>query len=158
MAPSRLKSPISRFTPRELTAAGVERQIRAFVRCAALARDAGYDGVEVMGSEGYFINQFLAAQTNRRTDEWGGSYENRMRLPVEIVSRIREKVGRDFIVIYRLSMLDLVPGGSTWDEVVTAREGHRARRAPRSSTPASAGTRRACPPSPRACRARRSRG
>jgi 2,4-dienoyl-CoA reductase (NADPH2) len=119
VAPSRLKSPISRFAPRELSSAGVERQIRAFVRCAALAREAGYDGVEVMGSEGYFINQFLAAQTNRRTDEWGGSYENRMRLPVEIVTRIREKVGRDFIVIYRLSMLDLVPGGSTWDEVVT---------------------------------------
>ncbi len=118
VAPSRLKSPISRFTPRELTTGGIERQIRAFVRCAALARDAGYDGVEVMGSEGYFINQFLAAQSNRRADEWGGSYENRMRLPVEIVSRIREKVGRDFIVIYRLSMLDLVPGGSTWDEVV----------------------------------------
>jgi 2,4-dienoyl-CoA reductase (NADPH2) len=118
VAPSRVRSPISRFTPRELSAAGVERQIRAFVRCAALAREAGYDGVEVMGSEGYFINQFLASQTNRRTDEWGGSYENRMRLPVEIVSRIREKVGRDFIVIYRLSMLDLVPGGSTWDEVV----------------------------------------
>ncbi len=118
VAPSRLKSPISRFTPRELTAAGIERQIRAFVRCAALARDAGYDGVEVMGSEGYFINEFLALQTNRRTDEWGGSYANRMRLPVEIVSRIREKVGRDFIVVYRLSMLDLVPGGSTWDEVV----------------------------------------
>jgi 2,4-dienoyl-CoA reductase (NADPH2) len=118
VAPSRLKSPISRFTPRELGAAGIERQIRAFVRCAALARDAGYDGVEVMGSEGYFINQFLAAQTNHRTDEWGGTYANRMRLPVEIASRIREKVGRDFIVIYRLSMLDLVPGGSTWDEVV----------------------------------------
>ncbi|HRA22372.1 MAG TPA: NADPH-dependent 2,4-dienoyl-CoA reductase [Usitatibacteraceae bacterium] len=119
VAPSRVKSPISRFTPRELSAAGIERQIRAFVRCAALARDAGYDGVEVMGSEGYFINQFLAAQANRRTDAWGGDYANRMRLPVEIVSRIREKVGRDFIVIYRLSMLDLVPGGSTWDEVVT---------------------------------------
>jgi 2,4-dienoyl-CoA reductase (NADPH2) len=118
VAPSRVKSPISRFTPRELSAAGIERQVRAFVRCAALARDAGYDGVEVMGSEGYFINQFLAAQANRRTDEWGGDYANRMRLPVEIVSRIREKVGRDFIVIYRLSMLDLVPGGSTWDEVV----------------------------------------
>ena len=118
VAPSRLKSPISRFTPRELSAAGIERQIRAFVRCAALAREAGYDGVEVMGSEGYFINQFLAAQANRRTDEWGGAYENRMRLPVEIVSRIREEVGRDFILIYRLSMLDLVPGGATWDEVV----------------------------------------
>ncbi|HQY48546.1 MAG TPA: NADPH-dependent 2,4-dienoyl-CoA reductase, partial [Usitatibacteraceae bacterium] len=119
VAPSRVKSPISRFTPRELSDAGIQRQIRAFVRCAALARDAGYDGVEVMGSEGYFINQFLAAQANRRTDAWGGDYANRMRLPVEIVSRIREKVGRDFIVIYRLSMLDLVPGGSTWDEVVT---------------------------------------
>ncbi len=118
VAPSRVKSPISRFTPRELSAAGIERQIRAFVRCAALARDAGYDGVEVMGSEGYFINQFLAAQANRRTDAWGGDYANRMRLPVEIVSRIREKVGRDFILVYRLSMLDLVPGGSTWDEVV----------------------------------------
>jgi 2,4-dienoyl-CoA reductase (NADPH2) len=118
VAPSRIKSPISRFTPRELSAGGIERQIRAFVRCAALARDAGYDGVEVMGSEGYFINEFLAAQTNQRTDDWGGSYENRMRLPVEIVSRIREKVGRDFIIVFRLSMLDLVPGGSTWDEVV----------------------------------------
>jgi len=118
VAPSRIKSPISRFTPRELTPAGIERQIRAFVRCAALARDAGYDGVEVMGSEGYFINEFLAAHTNRRTDDWGGTYAKRMRLPVEIVSRIREKVGPDFIVIYRLSMLDLVPGGSTWDEVV----------------------------------------
>ena len=118
VAPSKLKAPINRFTPRALSASGIERQIRAFVRCAALARDAGYDGVEVMGSEGYFINQFLAAQTNRRDDEWGGSYENRMRLPVEIVSRIREKVGRDFIVIYRLSMLDLVPGGSDWGEVV----------------------------------------
>ncbi len=118
VAPSKVKSPISRFTPRELSASGIERQIRAFVRCAALAREAGYDGVEVMGSEGYFINQFVAARTNRRTDGWGGPYENRMRLPVEIVSRIREKVGRDFIVIYRLSMLDLVPGGSTWEEVV----------------------------------------
>ncbi len=118
VAPSKLKAPINRFTPRALSASGIERQIRAFVRCAALARDAGYDGVEVMGSEGYFINQFLAAQTNRRDDDWGGSYENRMRLPVEIVSRIREKVGRDFILIYRLSMLDLVPGGSEWGEVV----------------------------------------
>jgi 2,4-dienoyl-CoA reductase (NADPH2) len=118
VAPSRLKSPISPFTPRALSARGVERQIRGFVRCAKLAREAGYDGVEVMGSEGYFINQFLAAHTNRRTDEWGGSYENRMRLPVEIVSRTREAVGRDFIIVYRLSMLDLVPDGSTWDEVV----------------------------------------
>jgi 2,4-dienoyl-CoA reductase (NADPH2) len=118
VAPSRLKSPISPFTPRALSGRGVERQIRGFVRCAKLAREAGYDGVEVMGSEGYFINQFIAAHTNRRTDEWGGSYENRMRLPVEIVSRTREAVGRDFIIVYRLSMLDLVPDGSTWDEVV----------------------------------------
>jgi len=118
VAPSRLKSPISPFTPRALSGRGVERQIRGFVRCARLARDAGYDGVEVMGSEGYFINQFIASHTNRRTDEWGGSYANRMRLPVEIVSRTREAVGRDFIIVYRLSMLDLVPDGSTWDEVV----------------------------------------
>lgn len=118
VAPSRIKSPITPFTPRELSAAGVERQIAAFVRCAKLAREAGYDGVEVMGSEGYFINQFLVAHTNKRTDQWGGSYENRMRLPVEIVSRIRQAVGRDFIIIYRLSMLDLVPDGSTWEEVV----------------------------------------
>ena len=112
VAPSRVKSPISPFAPRELTVRGIERQIRAFVRCAVLAREAGYDGVEVMGSEGYFINQFLAEHTNRRTDDWGGSWTNRMRLPVEIVSRTREAVGRDFIIVYRLSMLDLVPGGS----------------------------------------------
>ena len=119
VAPSRLKSPISPFTPRALSARGVERQIRGFVRCARLAREAGYDGVEVMGSEGYFINQFLVRHTNRRTDEWGGAYENRMRLPVEIVSRVREAVGRDFIIIYRLSMLDLIPDGSSWPEAVT---------------------------------------
>jgi 2,4-dienoyl-CoA reductase (NADPH2) len=115
---SRLKSPISPFAPRELTARGVERQIRAFVRCAVLAREAGYDGVEIMGSEGYFINQFVAARTNRRTDDWGGPYANRMRLPVEIVARTRAAVGPDFILVYRLSMLDLVPGGSDWNEVV----------------------------------------
>jgi 2,4-dienoyl-CoA reductase (NADPH2) len=118
VAPSRIKSPITPFTPRALSARGVERQIRAFVRCASLAREAGYDGVEVMGSEGYFINQFLAAHTNRRTDDWGGSYANRMRLPVEIIERTREAVGRDFVIVYRLSMLDLVPDGSSWDEVV----------------------------------------
>ena len=118
VAPSRIQSPISPFTPRELTARGIERQIRAFIRCARLAREAGYDGVEVMGSEGYFINQFLVEHTNQRTDAWGGSYENRMRLPLEILARMREAVGPDFIIIYRLSMLDLVPNGSSWEEVV----------------------------------------
>lgn len=118
VAPSRIQSPISPFTPRELSAGGIERQIRAFVRCALLAREAGYDGVEIMGSEGYFINQFLVTHTNQRTDDWGGSYANRMRLAVEIVRRTREAVGPDFIIIYRLSMIDLIPGGSSWDEVV----------------------------------------
>ncbi|MCX2862410.1 NADPH-dependent 2,4-dienoyl-CoA reductase [Paucibacter sp. PLA-PC-4] len=119
VAPSRIQSPISPFTPRELSARGIERQISAFVRCARLAREAGYDGVEVMGSEGYFINQFLVTHTNQRNDGWGGSYENRMRLPLEILARMRSAVGPDFIIIYRLSMLDLLPGGSNWDEVVT---------------------------------------
>ena len=118
VAPSRLKAPISRFTPRELSGAGVLRQVAAFVRCARLAQEAGYDGVEIMGSEGYFINQFLAARTNHRHDRWGGNWEGRMRLAVEIVARTRAAVGREFIIIYRLSMLDLVEGGSSWDEVV----------------------------------------
>ncbi len=123
VAPSKLKSPITPFTPRELSARGIERQIKAFVRASVLAREAGYDGVEIMGSEGYFINEFLVSYTNRRTDEWGGSYENRMRLPLEIVRRVREAVGRDFIIIYRLSMIDLIPGGSSWDEVVQLAKG-----------------------------------
>ncbi|MBL8311256.1 MAG: NADPH-dependent 2,4-dienoyl-CoA reductase [Burkholderiales bacterium] len=118
VAPSKLKSPITPFTPRELSARGIERQIRAYERCARLAREAGYDGVEIMGSEGYFLNEFLVSYTNRRTDEWGGSYENRMRLPVEVVRRVRAAVGPDFIIIFRLSLIDLVPGGSTWPEVV----------------------------------------
>ena len=118
VAPSAIKSPISMFKPRGLSARGVERNIRAFVRCASLAREAGYDGVEIMGSEGYFIHQFIAARTNRRKDGWGGPYEDRIRLPVEIVRRTREAVGKDFILIYRLSMLDLVQGGSTWEEIV----------------------------------------
>ncbi len=117
VAPSRIRSPITPFTPRALSAAGVERQIRAFVRCATLAREAGYDGVEVMGSEGYFINQFLVTHTNKREDRWGGPYEQRMQLPVEIVSRVREAVGKDFIVIYRISLIDLVPEGQDWTEV-----------------------------------------
>ncbi|WP_342069086.1 NADPH-dependent 2,4-dienoyl-CoA reductase [Yoonia algicola] len=119
VAPSAVKSPISPFPPTELDEDGIEKQIADIVTAAARAREAGYDGVEVMGSEGYFINQFLVTHTNKRTDRWGGSYENRMRLPVEIVRRVREAVGADFIVIYRLSMIDLVPNGSTWEEVVT---------------------------------------
>lgn len=118
VAPSRIRSPITPFTPRALTLGGIERQIRSFARCAVLAREAGYDGVEVMGSEGYFINEFLVTSTNRRTDRYGGPYVQRMQLPVEIVSRIREAVGADFIVIYRLSLLDLVPEGQSWEEVV----------------------------------------
>ena len=118
VAPSRIQSPISPFTPRELSAGGIERQIRAFVRCAKLAREAGYDGVEVMGSEGYFINQFLVKHTNQRTDDWGGSYANRIRLAVEVVKRVREAVGPDFIIIYRLSLIDLIPDGSNWAEVM----------------------------------------
>lgn len=118
VAPSKIKSPISPFTPHELSARGIERQIGAFVRCAKLAREGGYDGVEIMGSEGYLINQFISLHTNKRTDAWGGSYENRIRLPIEIVQRTREAVGRDFILIYRLSMLDLIPDGSDWNEVV----------------------------------------
>lgn len=118
VAPSAIRSPISPFAPRELDAAGIEKQISDIVTAAVRAREAGYDGVEVMGSEGYFLNQFLVAHTNRRTDDWGGSYENRMRLPVEVVRRVRAAVGADFIVIYRISLIDLVPDGSTWDEVV----------------------------------------
>ena len=118
VAPSAIKAPINPFTPKELDEEGIEKQISDFVTCARLAQSAGYDGVEIMGSEGYFINQFLAAHTNHRTDRWGGSYENRMRLPVEIVRRVREAVGTDFIIIYRLSMLDLVAEGSVWSEIV----------------------------------------
>ncbi|MFI9392652.1 FAD-dependent oxidoreductase [Streptomyces bauhiniae] len=119
VAPSPLQAPISPHVPRELTDADIERTIEDYARTARLARQAGYDGVEIMGSEGYLINEFIASGTNRRTDRWGGSYENRMRFPVEIVRRVREAVGEDFIIIYRLSMLDLVPGGSTLPEVVT---------------------------------------
>ncbi|HSG36210.1 MAG TPA: NADPH-dependent 2,4-dienoyl-CoA reductase [Paracoccaceae bacterium] len=116
---SAIKSPISPFPPKELDEEGIEKQINDIVTSATRAREAGYDGVEIMGSEGYFLNQFLVTHTNKRTDRWGGSYENRMRLPVEVVRRVREAVGSEFILIYRLSMIDLVPNGSTWDEVVT---------------------------------------
>ena len=118
VAPSTSRAPISRFRARGLTAWGVRKTIQDYARCARLAQRAGYDGVEVMGSEGYLINQFVAPQTNFRGDEWGGSFAHRIRFPVEIVRRTREAVGPDFIIIYRLSMLDLVEGGSTWDEVV----------------------------------------
>lgn len=118
VAPSAVKSPISPFPPIELDEDGIEKQISDIVTAAKRAQEAGYDGVEVMGSEGYFLNQFLVTHTNKRTDRWGGPYENRMRLPVEVVRRVREAVGPEFIVIYRLSMIDLVPNGSTHEEVV----------------------------------------
>ncbi len=118
VAPSPIKSPISPFPPAELDEEGIEKQISDIVNAARLAQQAGYDGVEIMGSEGYFINQFLVTHTNKRTDRWGGSYENRMRLPLEIVRRARAAVGQNFIIIYRLSMIDLVPNGSTTEEVI----------------------------------------
>jgi 2,4-dienoyl-CoA reductase (NADPH2) len=118
VAPSAIKAPISPATPRELTTAEVEQTIADYANAARLAREAGYDGVEVMGSEGYLINEFIAAPTNHRTDRFGGTYDHRMRFPIEIVRAVREAVGEDFIIIYRLSMIDLVPGGSTYDEVV----------------------------------------
>jgi len=118
VAPSAIKAPISPMPPRALTTEEVERTVNDYAHSAAMAQKAGYDGVEIMGSEGYLINEFIASRTNQRDDEWGGAYENRMRFPVEIVRRTRERVGPNFIIIYRLSMLDLVEGGSTFDEVV----------------------------------------
>jgi len=112
VAPSAIQAPINPFVPHELSEDEIESQIEAFVNCSALAQQAGYDGVEIMGSEGYFINQFIVTHVNKRTDRWGGSYENRMRLPIEIVKRVRERVGPNFIIIYRLSMLDLIEDGS----------------------------------------------
>lgn len=118
VGPSALKSPISPFPPKELDEVGIERQIADIATAAARAIEAGYDGVEVMGSEGYFLNQFLVTHTNQRTDRWGGDYANRMRLPVEVVARVRQAMGPGAILIYRISLIDLVPDGSTWDEVV----------------------------------------
>lgn len=118
VAPSAIQAPINPFKPNELDEAGIEKQINDIVKLAVNAQIGGYDGVEIMGSEGYFINQFLAKRTNHRDDKWGGEYENRMRLAIEIVSRVRAAVGKEFIIIYRLSMLDLVEGGSTYEEVV----------------------------------------
>ncbi len=123
VGPSPIKAPISPMPPRELSSAEVERTVEDFVNCAKMAQLAGYDGVEIMGSEGYLINEFIAARTNHRTDEWGGSYANRIRFPLEIVRRTRAAVGANFIIIYRLSMLDLVEGGSTFDEVVELAQG-----------------------------------
>ena len=118
VAPSAIKSPISMFKPWALQGWAVEVTINDFVNCARKAKQAGYDGVEIMGSEGYLINEFISGSTNKRRDKWGGSYENRMRFPVEIVRRVRQALGRDFIIIYRLSMIDLIEGGSDWSEVV----------------------------------------
>ncbi|MDG0985552.1 MAG: NADPH-dependent 2,4-dienoyl-CoA reductase [Planktomarina sp.] len=119
VAPSALQAPINVIKPKELDQAGIEQQIADFVRAAKLAQSAGYDGVEIMGSEGYLLNQFIALRTNHRTDQWGGSYENRIRLAVEIVRQVRQAVGREFIIIFRLSMIDLVEGGSSIEEVIT---------------------------------------
>ena len=118
VAPSAIKSPITPFKPWKLSRKGIANTIKAFAKTAGLAQSAGYDGVEIMGSEGYLINQFITKKTNKRTDEWGGDYKNRIRFPIEIVKAVREKVGPDFIIIYRLSMLDLVHDGSSWEEVV----------------------------------------
>ena len=118
VAPSPIKAPINRFRPRQMSDRRIKTTIGDFIHCAELAREAGYDGVEIMGSEGYLINQFIARKTNLRADQWGGSFENRIRFPLEIVQGVRQAAGDNFIIIYRLSMLDLVKGGSTWDEVV----------------------------------------
>ena len=118
VAPSKIKSPITPFKPFKLTQSGIKRTIRDFVNCAKLSKIAGYDGVEIMGSEGYLINQFIVKRTNKRSDNYGGNYENRMRLPIELVKQTRKAVGKEFIIIYRLSMLDLVENGSSWEEVV----------------------------------------
>ena len=118
VAPSAIQAPINPFPPKELSDTEIETQIEDFVRCASLAKEAGYDGVEIMGSEGYLLNQFIASRTNKREDEWGGEYEQRIRFPLEVVRRVREAVGADFIIIYRLSMLDLVEDGSSYDEII----------------------------------------
>jgi 2,4-dienoyl-CoA reductase (NADPH2) len=118
VAPSRIPSPITPFGPREMTTWDIKRTIKDYTNAAKLAQKAGYDGVEIMGSEGYLINQFIVKHTNHRTDEWGGSYENRIKFPIEIVQKTREAVGENFIIIYRLSMIDLIEDGSSWEEVV----------------------------------------
>ncbi len=119
VAPSKIKSPITPFTPKEMSVRQIKSTINDYAKATKLAAQAGYDGVEIMGSEGYLINQFSCLRTNHRTDEWGGSIENRMRFAIETIKAVREKVGENFIIIFRLSMLDLVEGGNTWEEVVT---------------------------------------
>src|SRR5690606_24421935 len=119
VAPSAIRSRIARYTPRELDAAGIEKQISDMVNCAVCAQKAGYDGVEVIGSAGYLISTFLVERTNRRTDEWGGPFENRMRFPLEIMRRIRAAVGPNFILIFRIAAMDMLQGGMSWEEVVT---------------------------------------
>lgn len=118
VAPSAIKSPISPFKPWSMSKARIQKTIKHFARCARLAQEAGYDGVEIMGSEGYLLNQFIVEHTNQRQDEWGGSYLNRIRFPLEVIRSVREAVGAHFIIIYRLSMLDLIAKGSTWEEIV----------------------------------------
>jgi 2,4-dienoyl-CoA reductase (NADPH2) len=119
VAPSPIRSRIGRYVPNELDAEGIEKQLADFANCAALAKSAGYDGVEIIGSAGYLLSTFLVERTNQRTDEWGGSFENRMRFPVEVVRRVREAVGPDFIVVFRIAAMDMLDGGMAWDEVVT---------------------------------------
>lgn len=118
VAPSRIKSPISPFTPWKMSKGQIHRTIHHFARCSRLAKESGYDGIEIMGSEGYLINQFIVSHTNKRNDEWGGAYENRIRFPLEIIRAVRQTVGPDFIIIYRLSMLDLIAQGSNWEEII----------------------------------------
>ncbi len=119
VAPSRIKSPISPFKPFALSTRAVDKNVDAFVRCALLAQEAGFDGIEIMGSEGYFINQFIVTHTNKRKDKWGGSYDNRIRFPIDIVKRTRAAVGDNFIIMFRLSMIDLLKDGSSWEEIIT---------------------------------------
>lgn len=147
-----MQAPINRFVPHELTHEEILQLIDDFAHCAQLAREAGYDGVEVMGSEGYLINEFLTLRTNQRSDQWGGDYRNRMRFAVEVVGAVRERVGNDFIIIYRLSMLDLVEGGGTFAETVELAQAIEAAGATIINT-ALAGMKHVFRPLPRPCRA-----
>ena len=123
VGPSAVKAPIGLFRPRQMSQRKIRATVDAFANCSVLAREGGYDGVEIMGSEGYLINQFIATRTNHRKDDYGGSYTNRIRFPLEIVRKVRQEVGKDFIIIFRLSMLDLVEKGSTWPEILELAKG-----------------------------------